>query len=295
MGFNDNISIYAVGETGTAEATENTLESHSLTSPYDVTDTCAKFTIVDVDTPFVLHNITSENNEYVFSFWIKSDNDGEVRVSDTMIAANAKWERYIIYFTASSTDFSINFTQTGTYYVYHPKLEVGNKATDWTPAPEDTDAAINDVAIRVIEAETQIETNKEQISLRATKTEVEEALESYRAESQAELAVMADRVEVSVTKTVRQEITEGDDNLLALYNELRMNYDFTADGQYIGKKDSDTMLRLVNDMMQILVANTAVTTVDRSGLTASQVNISRLHMGDFTFSVSSDGNTLTLT
>lgn len=160
---------------------------------------------------------------------------------------------------------------------------------------QDMEDSINEVTARIVEAETQIESNKEQISLRATKTEVSDALESYKAESQAELAVMADQVEISVSETVRQEIKAGDDNLLALYNELRMNYDFTADGQYIGKKDSDTMLRLVNDMMQILVAGVAATTVDKTGLTAEQANITTLHMGEYSLTLNDNDGHLTLT
>lgn len=156
------------------------------------------------------------------------------------------------------------------------------------------DLAVDDINIRLVKAESQIESNSEQISLRATKTEMTEALENYKSESQAELSVMSDKVEIAVSEAIRQEVKSGDDELRALYNELRMNYDFTAEGQYIGKKDSDTMMRLVNDMMQILVANVAVTTVDKTGLSADQANIKTLHMGDYTLALGNDGH-LTLT
>lgn len=66
------------------------------------------------------------------------------------------------------------------------KLEKGNRATDWTPAPEDVDDKITTVddkvtivETRVTEAETAINQNKEAIELRATKKEVTEQLE-YR-------------------------------------------------------------------------------------------------------------------
>lgn len=153
---------------------------------------------------------------------------------------------------------------------------------------EDMKSSINDVTARVTEAETQIESNKDQILLRATKTEMTEALESYKAESQAELSVMADKVEVSVSETVRQEIVAGDDELRALYTELRMNYDFTADGQYIGKSDSDTKLHLSNSAMAIELSGDAITTVDNTGLTAERANIKTLHLGDYTLSLGAD-------
>lgn len=47
-----------------------------------------------------------------------------------------------IYFRSGS-DFAL---YTHEYYIRHPKLEKGNKATDWTPAPEDVDNAIDDAA-----------------------------------------------------------------------------------------------------------------------------------------------------
>ncbi len=49
------------------------------------------------------------------------------------------------------------------------KLERGNKVTDWTPAPED-------IEVRVTAAETSITQNADAIALRATKTEVTEAI-----------------------------------------------------------------------------------------------------------------------
>lgn len=39
-----------------------------------------------------------------------------------------------------------NISSGSSAYMYAPKLEFGNKATDWTPAPEDVDASIEDVA-----------------------------------------------------------------------------------------------------------------------------------------------------
>ncbi len=47
-----------------------------------------------------------------------------------------------------------------------PKVELGNKATDWSPAPEDAEN-------RISTAETQIAQNATEISLRATKTELD--------------------------------------------------------------------------------------------------------------------------
>lgn len=55
------------------------------------------------------------------------------------------------------------------------KVERGNRPTDWTSAPEDTDVVISDLDERLKTANTVIEQNKEAITARATKTEVSTA------------------------------------------------------------------------------------------------------------------------
>lgn len=52
------------------------------------------------------------------------------------------------------------------------KLEKGNKATDWTPAPEDIQTAIGELETRIHDTETAIEQSNEAIALRATLTDV---------------------------------------------------------------------------------------------------------------------------
>lgn len=53
------------------------------------------------------------------------------------------------------------------------KIEKGNKATDWTPAPEDLESDVSALATRISTAETNITTNANAINLRATKTDIE--------------------------------------------------------------------------------------------------------------------------
>lgn len=74
----------------------------------------------------------------------------------------------------SPTEMNLRFfrlTSSPNYKIdiYDIKVEKGNKATDWTPAPED-------ISDRISSAETSITQNSEQILLRATKTEVTTAI-----------------------------------------------------------------------------------------------------------------------
>ena len=118
-------------------------------------------------------------------------------------------------------------------------------------------------------------------------------LDSLKETVAAQLQILANEVNISVSQS-REEVTCVNDVLQAQIDEIKANYRFTADGQYIGKTDSDIMLRLVNDIVQFLVSGAATTTIDRYGMNADQANIKTLHMGDYTLSLGNDGH-LTLT
>lgn len=83
------------------------------------------------------------------------------------------WNRLYAVYTISGdstrVEASINvFAGAGKSslaYLSSPKLEFGTRPTDWTPAPEDVETRIDD-------AYTEIESNKTEISLKASQTEV---------------------------------------------------------------------------------------------------------------------------
>lgn len=67
-------------------------------------------------------------------------------------------------------------------YAYDIKLEKGNKATDWTPAPEDVEDDISDLSGRMENAETKIEQKADSISLSAyaSKTDLENGMNAVK-------------------------------------------------------------------------------------------------------------------
>lgn len=148
----------------------NELESFTIESPYGGTeDTCAKFTINDVTLPFNITAITTVGEYYTLSFWVKSESTGELQIYNGLFPTDSDWKKYVVSFAANNTKINLYFTTTGTYYIYHPKLEIGNKATDWSPAPEDTDER---VSVLRTDFNTYIEQTDKKISLKAEKTEI---------------------------------------------------------------------------------------------------------------------------
>lgn len=105
------------------------------------------------------------DNSFLVSFDAKSDTDGLIleatlrEYSNNNIISNAvktalstSYKRYNVTlklqsgYTASDVArgfFSLRLA--GNVYIKNAKIEVGNKATDWTPAPEDTDSSIASV------------------------------------------------------------------------------------------------------------------------------------------------------
>lgn len=124
----------------------NVLESYDITSPFGKTEVCAKFVIDDLTNSFKLASIATVGQQYTFSCWIKSNLAGSIQVAGNRIDITDIWTKHVHTFTATSVDLDIRFLSTGTYYIYHPQLEIGNKASDYTPAPEDTEDGINNTS-----------------------------------------------------------------------------------------------------------------------------------------------------
>lgn len=160
---------------------------------------------------------------YTLSFYAKASVDGFKILSflypNATVRTNVlttEWKRYWVRWKTASDisgaknvliarsqkSSNSNIEAGAQVYICAPKLEEGNIATDWTPAPED-------IEIRVSEAETNISQNKEAISLRATKTELTTSaantLASAKTYSDSQLKVQADRITSVASRTTSAE------------------------------------------------------------------------------------------
>lgn len=115
----------------------NTVETSTIVCPDNKTDECAKFIIDDGTFVYTLSDVMMVGRKYTFSCWTKSEADGMIVVSGSATETSTEWQYFAHTFTSDNTDLSIGFATAGAYYIYHPKLEIGTIATDWSPAPED--------------------------------------------------------------------------------------------------------------------------------------------------------------
>ena len=126
---------------------------------------------------------------------------------------------------------------TGTIYIRNPKMEVGNKATDWTPAPEDIDSEFISVksSINILSGEISSEViAREEVNnaLSELSTRVTQNATDITTEIAAREANLAQLTEVIIgTQTEDTSSWTGvSNNITALTNGLHINYWLPHDG-----------------------------------------------------------------
>lgn len=98
------------------------------------------------------------------------------------------------------------YTTSSNVIVRKPKVEIGNVATDYTEAQEDTSTNFSDLATRIETSETKIEQNAQAIALSATKKEVEtiNGQVTENTEKIGELKVSTDGISATVSENVNK-------------------------------------------------------------------------------------------
>jgi hypothetical protein len=126
-------------------------------SPHNKDEECAKFTVGYHDL-YRLSNVTEVGKEYTFGLWMKYESqyegNGGIICCGKQVGVSRDWKWYTFTFVATDTNVDLDFYFDGTYYIYHPMLEIGNKASDWSPAPEDIDESIRTISDDVTDINT---------------------------------------------------------------------------------------------------------------------------------------------
>ena len=220
----------------------NAISAHSLTNPFGETSECARFVIDDTTDAFVLSNIATVGKQYTFCFWLRSESAGNVSVNGTNFASSGAWQKHKMTFVATSTNLTLIFGTVGTYYLYHAQLELGNMATDWSPAPEDIEADLeNSVSVlneTITKQETEILAKAEGITLSHLEsyvakegeyTELKENVARIEVDAQDGINLVASRIDSVKSET---------DALNDKYNEVSSALKVEADGVYISKSNN---------------------------------------------------------
>lgn len=138
---NLNKTTYWNTESGSCEVA-------SVTTMDDYSGNCIKFVQSAAGGRFYFSaNMFAHTNgqEYTLTFWAKSSStvtfgayEGGTTAITTASIDSSKWTKFQKTYTASTTySLTLKASAATTVYIAKLKLESGNKATDWTPAPED--------------------------------------------------------------------------------------------------------------------------------------------------------------
>lgn len=216
----------------------NTIEPYITITPSGEDEQCAHFIIDDASMPFVLKGVMREGREYAFSFWAKSDSDGKISVKNNTFETTAEWKKHSAVFNSTGTDLEIYF-DVGTYYIYHPQLEIGNKVTDWTPAPEDIENELSETETGIRETistqSTEILSTCSQIVFTALESYVETGdYEEFRNTVETQFSILSDEITASFTRAT-QEITNVNGDLQEYKKEQATSIRLSYDGVTIGR------------------------------------------------------------
>ena len=256
----------------TVTAQAITLEPYSVEGPNGEAGDCARFVVANATEPFTLSGVTTVGQEYTFSFWLKSDAPGSLSVCGNTVASTEAWVKHSITFTAESKDLLLQFGNAGAYYIYHAKLETGNKATDWTPAPEDM-ASGDDLAEQlkpITESITEIQAKAGELTARVGSMETSNA-ESIAGmnESITELKkeVSAKMTPKAVELQIKTAMENGTEKVVT-----STGYRFDEDGLTVEKSDSEIKTKITEKGMTVYQKEEAVLEANSNGVDAKNLH-----------------------
>lgn len=154
----------------------------------------------------------------------------------------------------------------GDLYFKNLKLEKGNKATDWTPAPEDVDASIAESSealhANIVEQSTQIIAECDKMLFSALESYVESGdYESFKESIQSQLEILTDNITMTFTQT-QEALNAVNEDLQNKFNQVTTYFTFDIDGLIIGKTDNPYKMVLTNERYSMTVNDEEVMYID---------------------------------
>ena len=186
-----------------------------------------------------------------------------------------------------------------TFNIAYLKLEEGNKPTDWTPAPEDVDEAIN---TERTERQSAIETKANEITSKVSETYVSNsALNHYKEEVSTQFSQTKSDFTWSINRSVTDAKNEMNGQISSVNGRLDglkqtadnvNNYmSFNNDGLTLGKSDSAFKTKITNKEWSIQKNGTKVTYINDQTMYITNGQFTQsLKVGAFGFAPRTNGS-----
>jgi hypothetical protein len=296
----------------------NTLEACSIVNPAGKTDECAKFVIADAFYPFVLHGISTKDQRYTFSCWAKSESVGALTIGGTTAPTSDTWTKISVLFVADSADVDISFDTVGTYYIYHPKLEIGTLATDWSPALEDVEDRFAGNEQEIEENKKKTDGNTERVSVvEASLKILEDSVVTRVADEDGNTTVLTQAgtgwvfsmsdLEKSVSDALAAiaALSENQQKALSAIETLEGSVsdhgkltDYITLGEFegqpcieLGEVGGDFKLRITNTKLYFIVGSAIRTTITNQKMIADKIEVTQEYQqGGFVSLLHGEGN-----
>lgn len=221
---------------------------------------------------------------YTISFYAKCDSNVQLEIkddsyNDTALAYatidSKDWKLYTSTFVVAKNNAQpkiafLTRQDTATVYLKKIKLELGDKATDWTPAPEDVDEAIN---TERTERQSAIETKANEITSKVSETYVSNsAFEHY----QNTVSTQFTQTKNDFTWSINQSVTDAKNEMSGQIDSVNGRVDglkqttdnvnsymsFDNDGLTLGKSDSAFKTKITNEEWSIQKNGAKVTYIN---------------------------------
>ena len=180
-----------------------------------------------------------------------------------------------------------------------PKLELGNKATDWTPAPEDVDNAINEERTT---RQSEIETKANEITSKVSETYVSNsAFEHYQNTVSSQFTQTKKDFTWSINQSVNDAKNEMNgqigsvngrvDGLKETTDNVNNYMSFDNDGLTLGKSDSAFKTKITNQEWSIQKNGAKVTYINDQTMYITDGQFTQsLKIGNFGFVPRANGS-----
>lgn len=229
-----------------------------------------EYGLIEYTLSFDIKSLDTTNSS-VMAVYCQNGSATKHQIGYHYVNVTTEYERRSITFTPSiqnETETKSLLAFFGTYNtgnipcVKNVKLEKGNRATDWTPAPEDVEERINDgdadVQVSVTEQLTQLVQDTEGIIMKKLESYVKDSdLGSIKESISAELQVKADQISAIITQ-INDDKTATGQRLEALENFFQKYFIIDENGLTIRSTDSSSTLQLDNDKGIVFSKDSAI-------------------------------------
>ena len=225
------------------------------------------------------HSITTEWDVYKGTFVMPTYPSGHAPSNDV---SNA---RLMIFKSSSDSTAAIDIDWV--------KLEKGNKSTDWSPAPEDTEQTIADTATQIrkeiADQSTEIIKTSEAIILKALTSYTSTGdFDTFRKDVTAQLKVLSDQVNIDITESIKSVVDENN-NLQDQISTITKHFTFDIDGMTIGQSDSPYKVVIDNDRYSMFADGVEIFWVAGGKVYTPELEISKV-FNLFGYQIDQDSN-----